>query len=442
MNGSSGFFYLNEANTWPGFALDVHDLAITEAGSLSLASTPTPSGTLAQRGVFRAGPFEAQGGSTAWYRLQAYADAIPDGTYLELFTLTSDTGDAPYDPTADAPFSHSDWRAVPRNRLDALILNAPARQLWIGGIFRGDGQSSPIVHQMRVDYGRNTYLQFLPAIYGNDGARRDLLERFLSLHASVLGGLEDRITDLPRLFDPDAAPNGEFPSWLSWLAGWLAFDLNEVWSEADTRTYLAEAFEWYGRRGTVEGLRRYIKLYAGVEARIEEPARDTELWSLGENSTLGFSTRLASGHAQGAVVGTTATLGQSHLTRGDDFGAALFEDLAHRFCVQVYCAELRRPGVLEDVRTVIEREKPAHTEYHLCVIEPRMRVGSQARVGIDAVIAQGPSAARLGIPLDTAVLAARAEPCEKGPPAARLGIPLDTAIFAARAEPCETEEET
>lgn len=164
--------------------------------------------------------------------------------------------------------------------------------------------------------------------------------------------------------------------------------------------------------GTVEGLRRYIKLYAGVEARIEEPAWEAQLWSLGENSTLGFSTRLASAHAQGAVVGTTATLGQSHLTRGDDFGAALFEDMAHRFCVQVYCAELRRPGALENVRTVIEREKPAHTDYHLCVIEPRMRVGAQACIGVDTIIAQGPPAVRLGMPLDTATLAARAEPCE------------------------------
>ena len=331
MNGRNRFFHCNEANSWPGFAL--HKLVITTAGSLSLAATP--SGPPVQRGVFRAGPFETRSGSTAWYRLQAYADPIPEGTYVELFTLTSDTGVAPYDPTADAPFSHPDWRPVPRNRLDALILNSPAQQLWIGGILRGDGQSSPNVHQMRVDYGRNTYLQFLPAIYGNDGPRRDLLERFLSLHASVLGGLEESIADLPRLFDPEAAPNGELPSWLSWLASWLAFDLSEAWSDADTRKYLSEAFDLYGRRGTVEGLRRYIKLYAGVEARIEEPAWDSLVWSLGENSTLGFSTRLASAHAQGAVVGTTATLGQSHLSRNDDFCAVLFEDIAHRFCVQI-----------------------------------------------------------------------------------------------------------
>jgi hypothetical protein len=121
---------------------------------------------------------------------------------------------------------------------------------------------------------------------------------------------------------------------------------------------------------------------------------------------------LAPAHPQGAVVGTSATLGQSHLTRGEDFGAVLFEDVAHRFCVRVYCAELTRPGAFEDAQAVIEREKPAHTTYHLCVIEPRMRVGVQATVGIDAIVAQGPPAAQTGMVLGMGTLAAEAEPCE------------------------------
>jgi phage tail-like protein len=278
-------------------------------------------------------------------------------------------------------------------------------------MLRSDGQDSPGIQQIRVDYGRDTYLSFLPAIYGKNMSRREFLERFLSLHESVLGGLEGVIADLPRLFDPFAAPDGESPSWLSWLAGWLAFDLNEAWSEAETRQFLAQAFQLYGKRGTVEGLRRFLKIYAGVEARIEEPGLRTALWSLGETSTLGFTTMLAPAHLQGAVVGASATLGQSHLTRDDDLGAVLFEDVAHQFCVQVYCAELIRPGALADVQAVLERERPAHTTYHLCVIEPRMRVGVQARVGIDAIVAQGPPAAQTGMVLGIGTLAAAAEPC-------------------------------
>jgi phage tail-like protein len=413
MNGETGFFYLNEAGEWPKFELPEATFEIGTDGSLTLARTD--GNTFIPRGVFRGGLFEGVTGLTPWFRLRVHADPLPEGAHVQLFTSTADDGDAPYDPTAERPFTGPGWKAAPRDELDILIPNPPARRLWIGGILRSDGQASPVLHQMRVDYGRDTYLQFLPAIYGESESKRDLLERYLALHESVLGGLEQAIAGLPRLFDPLAAPDKKFPSWLSWLAGWLDFDLNEAWGEAKTRDYLVQAFHLYGQRGTVEGLRRYLKWYAGVEAHIEEPGLHTHLWSLGETSTLGFTTMLAPAQLQGAVVGTSATLDQSHLTQGEDFGAVLFEDLAHRFCVQVYCAELIRPGALEDVRAVIEREKPAHTDYHLRVIEPRMRVGVQARVGIDAIIAQGPPAARFGMPLDTGVLAAESGPCKAGP---------------------------
>jgi len=411
MQSETGFFHLNVANAWPKFALLDPNMTIAPDGALTLAC---PTGDVfATRGVFRGGPFGAADRPTPWYQLQAYADAQPEGTHVQLFTLTTDEDDiGAFDAAADDPFPKAaHWHAAPRDSLDLVIPNPPAPFLWIGGVLRSNGQAAPRLRQIRVDYGRETSLSFIPAMYGTDASRRDFLQRFLSLHERVLGGLEGVIADLPLLFDPAAAPNGAFPSWLSWLADWLAFDLNETWSEAETRQNLAQAFQLYGQRGTVAGMRRYLKLYAGVEARIEEPGLHAALWSLGETSTLGFTTMLAPAQPQGAVVGASATLGQSHLTHGDDFGAVLFEDVAHRFCVQVYCAELTRPGALADVQAVLEREKPAHTAYHLCVIEPRMRVGVQARVGIDAIVAQGPPAAQTGMMLGIGTLAAAAEPC-------------------------------
>jgi hypothetical protein len=95
---------------------------------------------------------------------------------------------------------------------------------------------------------------------------------------------------------------------------------------------------------------------------------------------------LAPAHAQGAVVGTTATLDQSHLITNEDFGLPLFEDVAHQFSVQVYRGQMKCAETLPQVRVVIELEKPAHTSYHLCIIEPRMRIGFQARVGIDTAV--------------------------------------------------------
>jgi hypothetical protein len=125
---------------------------------------------------------------------------------------------------------------------------------------------------------------------------------------------------------------------------------------------------------------------------------------------------LVSAEAQGAVVGTTATLDASHLITNEEFGAPLFEDVAHQFSVQVYRGQMRCAETLPQVQAVIEREKPAHTAYHLCIVEPRMRVGFQARIGIDAVIAGPPVASTLG---EETVL--NAEAALGGQPSGRIG---------------------
>jgi hypothetical protein len=89
-------------------------------------------------------------------------------------------------------------------------------------------------------------------------------------------------------------------------------------------------------------------------------------------------------------VGTSADLDQSHLITDGDFGAPLFTDVAYRFMVNVYRGQVMCANTLARIQSVLEAEKPAHTLYQLCVIEPRFRVGFQARVGIDTVVA-GPS---------------------------------------------------
>ena len=404
----NGFLHLNVANQWPSFAFTAQDFAIDAAGALRLAASGSGFVT---RGLALAGPFEVPG-VTAWFRLQAAAAPLPTGTHLQFHTYTSGGVPPPFEPLSDDPFPGAAWIAAPRDELDALILNRAARLLWIGVTARSEGDATPALDQIRIEYGRETYLQHLPAIYGEEERARDLIERILALDASVLGGIESEIVGLTRRFDPYSAPAGDFPSGLAWLASWLDFDLNERWTEPETREYLAEAFRLYARRGTIDGLRRYLKIYAGVEACITEPARHAALWSLGESSTLGFTTRLAPGPLGGAVLDSTAHLDRSHLNLEELPGAALFDDLAHRFCVHIYCSDLSRAGALADARAVRDREKPAHTVYDLCVIEPRMRVGAQAILGVDTIIGQAPPA-QIGMELDRGVLLESAQPCEK-----------------------------
>jgi phage tail-like protein len=368
-----------------------------------------------------------------WHRLQAEVNRLGPNAHLQFFLHTSDNDADPptVNPGSNTPFADPKWRPMPLDAMDLFIGGDPACCLWIGAQFSGDGASTPVVTQMRAEFDHETYLSHLPAIYSNNVPSRDFLIRFLSLFESFFGEVESEITDLAALFDPAAVPT-EF---LPWLAGWLALNLNEEWDEKTKRRAIAQAFAAYARRGTAEGLRESLRLYGGVHATIiEEPILNAAWWSLPapketpgithgstgeswqatENSVLGFTTMLASAQVQGAVVGTSAILDQSHLITNEEFGAPLFEDLAHQFSVEVYSGELKCAETLTKVRTVIEREKPAHTTYHLCIIEPRMRVGFQARVGIDAVVAGPLPAIKLGETLGDSITLG-------GDPAGRIG---------------------
>ena len=80
----------------------------------------------------------------------------------------------------------------------------------------------------------------------------------------------------------------------------------------------------------------------------------------------------------------------------DGFGYSLFEPTAHRFTALLPAAAV--DGTASRLlRRAIEAQKPAHTETHLCLMEPHMRIGIQSRLGVDAIIA-GPAAPS---PIDT-----------------------------------------
>jgi hypothetical protein len=189
--------------------------------------------------------------------------------------------------------------------------------------------------------------------------------------------------------------------------------LPETASEGDQRDAIAAAYARYARRGTVAGLRDTLRQEAGVRVAIDEPLQAMGWWSMpghstscrpgaasqwidGSDSIHGVNTVLASSEPQGAVVGTTATLDRSHLIAQEDYGTTLFDDVAYRFTVLVYPGEVRCEGKLAQVQAILDREKPAHTIGEVCVIAPGIRLGYQARLGIDTLLGGGATPAPLG----------------------------------------------
>ncbi len=123
------------------------------------------------------------------------------------------------------------------------------------------------------------------------------------------------------------------------------------------------------------------------------PPGDDEDDDAGAGSVLGFTTMLAQSAPLGAVIGSTAILDRSRITAPEDLGTPLFDESAHRFSVTLQSS--LSADQTAAVARVVDREKPAHTTYHLCLFEPRMRVGFQARVGIDAIVGRSAPPGRL-----------------------------------------------
>jgi phage tail-like protein len=294
---------------------------------------------------------------------------------------------------------------------------SPGPRLYLGGQLAGDGMATPALHQLGVG-GARSWLDLLPAVYRKDPARSDFLDRFLRLLQSVEAETAQERHDLARRFDPWTADNAT--GVLDQLAAWLATVLDERWTEHARRSTVAGAFRSQALRGTPAGLRAAIESrFPHVTVNVTDPAQRAQLWSLDPGagscachdgaSGLGFDTMLVAAPAHGAVVGAAAVVDQSTLTGGLDAGAPLFADLAHRFHVAAVPAPGADPQAVEaGLRTVVDAQRPAHTVYTLCVAGPTARVGVQARVGVDAIVAgpAGPLTLDAAPALETAALGA------------------------------------
>jgi phage tail-like protein len=379
-----------------------------------------PEGSHGAEGVLWSGALDVDGLPHAWTVLHATL-ALPPGTHVRFFAHTGTAAPPPPVPGDPAPFG-APWRPVALDVADGFV-GGQGRYLWVGALLVNDAHDTPVLSQFRLDLDGESYLPYLPAIYREAG-EGDVLLRYVSLFESCFGELESKIDAVAALLQPAAIPAEALP----WLASFLALSLPEACPADEQRRAVSSAFARYARRGTVAGLRDALRREAGVRAVIDEPIQDTGWWALpaptrscrpgtaawddGADSILGFNTVLASAEPQGAVVGTTATLDRSELIVHEEYGSTLFDSVAHRFTLRLYPGEVDCPGTLDQVRAIVEREKPAHTTYEICVVTPGLRIGYRSRLGIDTLVGGGPIPSRLG---DSALVLA-------GSPRGRIGM--------------------
>ena len=375
--------------TWKGhctsLASAIDGDLIAVGGDLNgVAQVPT-SQRFEDKGLYQSRMFDSEIDHCPWHKIQLHFELLPLATKLQVWTYTSNTELSSLEIQTLQP---EDWLTGQINGEDFLVFSPPGRFLWLKIELTGNGTASPILRDLEVHFPRQSYLQYLPAVYQADPISKDFLERFLSMFQTVLGGVEHQIDHLAEYFDPDGAPNRLF---LEWLAGWLDMTFYQNWPLDTCRRLLRHAPELYRQRGTPAGLKQLLWLALGVQVEILEHFRLRQWLVLNSQSTLGGRSHLL-GNAlfSDAFLGETAHLGTFPLAGENPSIEESFAVYAHRFSVFIPSAQCQSTTVERQIHALIEAEKPAHTQYILHKVEPHFRVGVQSTVGLNTIVGAYP----------------------------------------------------
>ncbi|MGD8277973.1 MAG: phage tail protein [Gemmatimonadota bacterium] len=358
---------------------------------------PSPSGATGAAanllpGTLVTEPLDSRIEQCHWHRVQLDAD-VPLGTSIEISSFTAEKAAPGADPT-DPGFTG--WQSCVRSAEqdpDCLVRSPPGRYLWLRFRLRSNGLASPRMRSAKVFFPRVGYMRFLPAVFQEDAESHAFLERFLAVFQTTFDGLGDRIDRLWQLFDPLSVHSAD----PKWLAAWLGLVIDPDWDETELRKMVARANRIHRVRGTTSGIEQAIRDYAGIGASIVEHYR-IRSWGLlahgaGQDSSsdadrgapLDGSTRLWSrSFYQRLQLDTYAQLGKVRLVASPEPALEPLHWGAHRFSVLFEADPYHVDEQRTRVAAAVEREKPAHTTADLCPVFPRLRVGVQASVGMDA----------------------------------------------------------
>jgi phage tail-like protein len=110
-------------------------------------------------------------------------------------------------------------------------------------------------------------LNYLPGIY-----HTDFMARFLGIFESILTPIEWNVDNFDIYLNPGSSPAG----FLHWLGSWFEIVFDSSWSEAQRRSFLAEAHQIYARRGTSWAMSRILEIYTGHRPEIRDQGEDQE----------------------------------------------------------------------------------------------------------------------------------------------------------------------
>lgn len=381
----------SEGTTLLGF--DLQGRALAHSPGLGLAQSARE--LFLAEGVFVSAILDAGLPGCVWDRIALDAD-LPAGVTLVVETLTSEVALTDADVAA-APADQ--WRGHLATGLtglwEAAVLSRPGRFLWLRLTLGSDGEATPLIRSARLFWPRMTSARHLPAVL-SEAPDAAFMGRFVGMFDRLQARTGDLLDALPALFDPESAParaaGAPGADFLDWLAGWLGLALARDWPVERRRRLVVEAATLFRLRGTVEGLKRHVALYAGEEPRIVEHFRLRRWMDLNQGRLDADAALWGPEIVRRLQLDAYAPVGVARLDDSGDPLSDPFAAYAHR-CT-VYLPDRGRPEhERQTILAIIAEAAPAHVACDLRLMRPRLAVGCEAVLGVNTVIGRGGRAA-------------------------------------------------
>ncbi len=261
-----------------------------------------------------------------------------------------------------------------------------------------DGTRVPIVASLRVRFPRESWLQYLPAIYAQPDEQRSFLDRYLAIAQATWTGLEAELESFERYLDPRAVPAEALP----YLANWLDLQLDGSLTADQHRQLLQALPDLWRHWGTVAGLRTWVRVHlavlSGLDVELIEKSglpgiverfverRHLIVQPPGESTRVAPQALWSPSVERRFQVGVFDREGEIALVSIGDPEEDVFRHYAHAFRVYVPAAWVPSPAAQALLQRAIDLQRPAHTSFSLVLVEPRFRIGGQSTLGLDSVI--------------------------------------------------------
>lgn len=357
------------------------------------------------RRIWLSAPIDSRIAGCTWHRyVIEFRQPIPTSIRIESRTSEFELTDA---ELAD----DTDWYRLPTlpegcgelQQSEALFPNEPGRFLWLRITLVGGASRSPEVGWIDIEYPRLTTRRYLPAVFGEDAEGAAFTDRFLSVFDTTQRGIEAIVDNQARFFSAASAPATSTvrgrPDFLSYLAGWLDITVDNGLPEAARRRLVENVGRMGALRGTPGAIRALLVALLGMQCSdaplLLEHFKLRRWLFLGAGRLGGAAELWGEKVINRSALSRTAQVGVTQTITTPDPLRDPFHVDAHRFSVFLPASLAATESHRRTVERLLQIEKPAHTEVCVAYVGPRMRIGIQSMIGLDAVIARVPSPVEL-----------------------------------------------